>query len=62
MTDVENQIQEIKDSREAIDDLLIAMHRCYLTDDDTRTVENGLQGMIEREFKRIDQAVTDLEE
>ncbi len=58
----EDPIKEIKDSRNAIDDILSVMHRRQHLDDDTRSLEVELQTLIEREFERIDRAVADLDE
>lgn len=46
-SDVENPVEEIKDNRKSIDDLLSVIYRCHDSDCDTESEEVELQARFE---------------
>ncbi|WP_124194767.1 hypothetical protein [Natrarchaeobius chitinivorans] len=57
---IQDSIEQITESRDTIDDLLVAMYRLQDMDEDTRDVEIKLQTLIERELQQIDNATDDI--
>jgi len=56
-----DNIDQIRDSREALNDILFTIYRLQDTDRDTRKADHRLQDQIEHEFQSIDEALSRLE-